>query len=169
VTGVEQVELGVGHVIQVGAGTRFGEERVVAAPRDERGRSVLAQPREVRRVAADAVGQARRGKRVDPADLVALNDAQRAAPAIRELTGNGALVTAARRRAGPAGARLAAWLAEETADLLTSGSITKVRECEAEDCIMLFLPAHPRRRWCSAARCGNRVRVARHYRRHKPT
>ncbi|MEV3921501.1 CGNR zinc finger domain-containing protein [Actinomadura coerulea] len=33
---------------------------------------------------------------------------------------------------------------------------------------MLFLPAHPRRRWCSAARCGNRVRVARHYRRHRP-
>ncbi|MFF4211720.1 CGNR zinc finger domain-containing protein [Streptomyces sp. NPDC001796] len=32
---------------------------------------------------------------------------------------------------------------------------------------MLFLPAHPRRRWCSAARCGNRVRVARHYQRRK--
>ncbi|WP_433464559.1 CGNR zinc finger domain-containing protein [Spirillospora sp. CA-128828] len=30
-----------------------------------------------------------------------------------------------------------------------------------------FLPGHPRRRWCSAARCGNRVRVARHYQRHR--
>ena len=28
------------------------------------------------------------------------------------------------------------------------------------------LPAHPRRRWCSPARCGNRARVARYYQRH---
>ncbi|MFD0515426.1 CGNR zinc finger domain-containing protein [Streptomyces aureus] len=33
--------------------------------------------------------------------------------------------------------------------------------------MLLFLPAHPRRRWCSAARCGNRARVARYYQRHK--
>jgi predicted RNA-binding Zn ribbon-like protein len=32
---------------------------------------------------------------------------------------------------------------------------------------MLFLPAHPRRRWCSPQLCGNRVRVARYYRRHR--
>ncbi|WP_253798373.1 CGNR zinc finger domain-containing protein [Nocardia amikacinitolerans] len=28
-------------------------------------------------------------------------------------------------------------------------------------------PAHPKRRWCSPDRCGNRVRVARYYRKHK--
>ncbi|NGN66182.1 hypothetical protein G5C51_20070, partial [Streptomyces sp. A7024] len=27
--------------------------------------------------------------------------------------------------------------------------------------------SHPRRRWCSATRCGNRARVARYYERHK--
>ncbi|WP_371871358.1 CGNR zinc finger domain-containing protein [Phytohabitans rumicis] len=42
----------------------------------------------------------------------------------------------------------------------------KVRQCEADDCVMLFLPAHPRRRWCSGACCGNRTRVAWHYQRH---
>ncbi|WP_309484534.1 GNAT family N-acetyltransferase [Streptomyces himalayensis] len=30
---------------------------------------------------------------------------------------------------------------------------------------MLFLAAHPRRRRCSASRCGNRMRVSRHYQR----
>ncbi|MER5184162.1 CGNR zinc finger domain-containing protein [Streptomyces sp. NPDC002896] len=58
-------------------------------------------------------------------------------------------------------------LAEAAAELLADPAVTKIRECEAEDCVMLFLAAHPRRRWCSAARCGNRVRVARHYQRHK--
>ena len=58
--------------------------------------------------------------------------------------------------------------AEAAAGLLADPSVTKIRQCEADDCVLLFLPAHPRRRWCSAARCGNRVRVARHYQRHKP-
>ena len=31
--------------------------------------------------------------------------------------------------------------------------------------IRFFVRDHPRKRWCSAA-CGNRARVARHYRRH---
>jgi predicted RNA-binding Zn ribbon-like protein len=34
-------------------------------------------------------------------------------------------------------------------------------------CRLLFLPAHPRRRWCSRVLCGNRVRVTRYYQRHK--
>ncbi|MFD0573781.1 CGNR zinc finger domain-containing protein [Kitasatospora gansuensis] len=33
--------------------------------------------------------------------------------------------------------------------------------------MLLFRPVNPRRQWCSAARCGNRARVARHYRRQK--
>lgn len=122
----------------------------------------------VREHIAGAVERARHGGRPAAADLTALNDAQRAAPAITELTWDGAAVTAARRRTGPPGARLAGWLAEAAADLLADPSVTRIRQCEADDCVLLFLPAHPRRRWCSAARCGNRVRVARHYQRHKP-
>lgn len=122
----------------------------------------------VREYVANAVDRARHGERPAAADLAALNDAQRAAPAITELTWDGSAVTAARRRTGPPGARLAGWLAESAAGLLADPSVTKIRQCEADDCVLLFLPAHPRRRWCSAARCGNRVRVARHYQRHKP-
>ncbi|MGW6354069.1 CGNR zinc finger domain-containing protein [Streptomyces sp. NPDC055092] len=99
--------------------------------------------------------------------LRALTEAQRLAPAVRELAWDGAAVTAVPRRTGPLGVRLAAHLAESAADLLADPGIGKVRQCEAEDCVLLFLPAHPRRRWCSAARCGNRARVARYYQRHK--
>ncbi|MDP9862696.1 MULTISPECIES: CGNR zinc finger domain-containing protein [Streptosporangium] len=58
-------------------------------------------------------------------------------------------------------------LAEAAADLPADPAVMHVRQCEAEDCVMLFLSAHPCRRWCSADRCGNRVRVARYYRRHR--
>ncbi|MDL4815236.1 CGNR zinc finger domain-containing protein [Actinomadura opuntiae] len=121
----------------------------------------------VREHVANAVERARRGERPDGTDLDALNDAQRAAPAITELTWDGSAVAALRRRSGPWGARLAAGLAEAAAGLLADPAVTRIRQCAADDCVLLFLPAHPRRRWCSAARCGNRVRVARHYRRHK--
>ncbi|WP_406232742.1 CGNR zinc finger domain-containing protein [Nocardia sp. NBC_01009] len=100
--------------------------------------------------------------------LRGLEKAQAAAPLIRELTWNGDAVVATARRDGPLGAAAAAALAESAIDLLTDPSIDKLKRCEADDCVLLFLPTHPRRRWCSAQRCGNRVRVARYYQRHKP-
>ncbi|GKQ36064.1 ABATE domain-containing protein [Streptomyces sp. A012304] len=129
----------------------------------------LAAVRAVREHTARALDCVRHGRRPSEADLEALNQAQRAAPAILELRSDGPALTATRRRDGSAGRQLAALLAEATAELLTDPAVTRVRECEADDCVLLFLPAHPRRRWCSAARCGNRMRVARHYQRHKTT
>jgi predicted RNA-binding Zn ribbon-like protein len=103
------------------------------------------------------------------AALRGLTEAQHAAPPIRELGWDGTAVTATPRRAGPLGVRLAALLAEAAVDLLTDPAIVGLKECESDDCVMLFLPAHPRRRWCSPTRCGNRARVARYYHRHKPS
>ncbi|MFB4317018.1 CGNR zinc finger domain-containing protein [Actinomadura sp. 21ATH] len=131
------------------------------------GTDALTAVRAVREHTAGALERARRGEPPAQADLEALNDAQRAAPAISELVWNGSAVTAERRRTGTAAARLAARLAEAAAGLLADPAVTRIRQCEAGDCTLLFLPAHPRRRWCSAARCGNRARVARHYRRRK--
>ncbi|WP_409471874.1 CGNR zinc finger domain-containing protein [Streptomyces sp. HC307] len=127
----------------------------------------LAAVHAVREHTARALDHVRRGDEPLAADLEALNQAQRAAPAINELAWNGSAVAATRRRDGSPGRRLAAHLAEAAAELLVDPAVTKIRECEADDCVMLFLAAHPRRRWCSAARCGNRMRVARHYQRHK--
>ncbi|WP_106402233.1 CGNR zinc finger domain-containing protein [Actinocorallia populi] len=145
---------------------RFPEARdLAAAGPDAAG---LAAVRAVREHTARSLDRVRHGER-PPADaLAALNQAQRAAPAVAELGWNGEAVTLTRRRTGPPEARAAAWLAEAAAGLLADPSAARVRQCEADDCVMLFLPAHPRRRWCSAARCGNRVRVARHYQRRKP-
>jgi predicted RNA-binding Zn ribbon-like protein len=144
-------------------GDRFGPEVRDAAPTDAH----LAAIHVVRTHTEAALQALLHGEEPPAASLRALTDAQRAAPAVRELSWNGEAVTPTLRRTGPLGVRLAALLAEAAADLLTDPAIGRLSQCEADDCVMLFLPAHPRRRWCSAARCGNRARVARYYRRHK--
>ncbi|OQS13149.1 hypothetical protein B0T36_21655 [Nocardia donostiensis] len=109
------------------------------------------------------------GRRPPAAALRGLDTAQSAAPAIRHLEWDGERCVATVRRKGTSGERLAATLAEAAVDLLTDPALPKLRRCAADDCVMLFLPVHPRRQWCSPDRCGNRARVARYYHRHKAT
>jgi predicted RNA-binding Zn ribbon-like protein len=59
-----------------------------------------------------------------------------------------------------------ALLAQSTIDVLGGSGAGRLRRCDAPGCINYYLKDHPRRAWCSA-KCGNRVRVARHYQRHR--
>jgi predicted RNA-binding Zn ribbon-like protein len=127
----------------------------------------LGALRELRGHIDRALHDARHGMEPSARARVALSAAQRAAPTYRELGWDGAGVTAAWRRAADPTENLLAELADAAADLLTDPSVRTVRRCEGPECRMLFLPTHPRRRWCSPALCGNRVRVARYYERHK--
>lgn len=53
-------------------------------------------------------------------------------------------------------------VADALVKLLTHEKFEYVRQCEAHDCILLFhdLSKSHRRRWCSMATCGNRMKVA---------
>jgi len=121
----------------------------------------------VRDQAATAIAAARRGARPPSKALRGLNAAMEAARPVSVLDWDGSRVSVAVRWSGPAPLQLAGVFARAAAEVLTDPHITDIRECEAENCVMVFLPAHPNRRWCSAARCGNRDRVARYYRRHR--
>jgi predicted RNA-binding Zn ribbon-like protein len=124
--------------------------------------------RELRGRVEAAVACARDGVEPPAQALRALNRAQLAAPLHRRLGWDGAAVTATRVRTGSATDVLLAELADATVDLLTDPvALGKLRCCEGPGCRMLFLAVNPRRRWCSAALCGNRVRVGRYYQRHK--
>ncbi|KPI26328.1 protein of unknown function DUF1470 [Actinobacteria bacterium OV450] len=138
-------------------------------PVAEVGPAEVAAVHAVREAAGAALAAARRGERPPANALRALNGAAAAAPAHPTLawTPESGL-TATPRRTGTPARCLAAELAQATADLLTDPRVREVRECEGADCVLLFLPAHPRRRWCVASACGNRARVARYYARHKP-
>ncbi|CAN7273206.1 CGNR zinc finger domain-containing protein [Aminobacter sp. LjRoot7] len=127
----------------------------------------LAAIRSVRECASQLVDHVRHGRAPSDANLRELNRTLSAAPVHLELRWVGSSMAAEARRTGSVIADLAAHLAEAVALVLTDPGVSTIRKCEAEDCTMLFLPASSRRRWCAAARCGNRMRVARYYQRHK--
>ena len=61
-------------------------------------------------------------------------------------------------------------IAEALVGLVTNDKFEFVRQCEAHDCVLLFhdLTKSHRRRWCSMATCGNRMKVAAFRSRNKP-
>jgi predicted RNA-binding Zn ribbon-like protein len=103
------------------------------------------------------------------ADLAAVNRASAAAPRAGQLDG------AWRRTIRFAGSGSAApGDLTELLSGLASAAITlaadpaaPLGECAADDCVVLFLRTDPRRVWHSD-RCGNRIRAARSYARHRP-
>jgi predicted RNA-binding Zn ribbon-like protein len=113
-----------------------------------------------------AVDAVRHGASPPGTAIDALNNAARAAPACHVLKPDLCLDT---HRGGDELAKLLAQLADAGIDLLTDPNANKIRACEGPRCRMLFLPAHPNRRWCSPQLCGNRARVARYYQRHHTT
>ncbi|MBX6371954.1 MAG: CGNR zinc finger domain-containing protein [Acidothermus sp.] len=122
--------------------------------------------RELRSHVATLIEAARSGVR-PPADALAgLNAALRAAPSFAQLSWDDGWRLDGGRSGDP-DALLVAALAEATAEFLAGPMVDAIRECAAPDCALLFAATHPRRRWCSATVCGNRIRVARYYARHR--
>lgn len=62
-------------------------------------------------------------------------------------------------------------VAESAAGLLSHGNLALVRKCENPACILYFYDTTKNhgRRWCSMSACGNRAKVAAHYRRTRGT
>ncbi len=58
-------------------------------------------------------------------------------------------------------------VAESACDLLCYADLTLIRKCESEACVLVFYDTtrNHSRRWCSMSACGNRMKVAAHYRR----
>lgn len=114
---------------------------------------------------------ARAGQRVPAVDDVAsLNAALAAAPVVPELTwdeagphrGEHALAAD-----GPFTVAIAR-LARDALRVLTDPAGPEPAPCGAHGCVRWFLRTHAARQWCSD-RCGDRVRAARHYARHRST
>jgi predicted RNA-binding Zn ribbon-like protein len=82
-----------------------------------------------------------------------------------QLTTEGKLAWVAAR---PVEAMFAA-IARDAVDLLTGPLATRIRECSAPDCALLFVDASRpgRRRWCSTEACGNRTRTKAYRQRRK--
>lgn len=60
-------------------------------------------------------------------------------------------------------------VARSTAELLTSDELSRVRVCDHEQCLWLFVDEsrNRSRQWCDMKTCGNRAKAKRHYQRRK--
>ena len=59
-------------------------------------------------------------------------------------------------------------LARDGIDVVAGPRQSDLRSCEGPGCVLFFVRTHPRQSWCSPG-CGNRARVARHYRKSRAT
>jgi predicted RNA-binding Zn ribbon-like protein len=103
-----------------------------------------------------------------PEETVAdLNFFMQSAPASTRLARTGTrLRTETRWHQEYGGNARLAFIATQAAEFLSDPSKAGLlRRCANPACWMIFVAVNPRRSWCVPGVCGNRVRVARHYRR----
>ncbi|MFD2114235.1 CGNR zinc finger domain-containing protein [Paenibacillus yanchengensis] len=55
---------------------------------------------------------------------------------------------------------IASLIAYDALSLLANGKLSHLKRCANEDCVLLFMDEHGRRKWCSMKICGNRNKVA---------
>ncbi len=130
---------------------------------------LLAEARRLRDECRAVVNAAMNGVAVD---LTAINRILEAGSPVRRLEWDGDAqqfrVDVHQRNSSPASLL---WpVADALVKLVTGDKFEFVRQCEAHDCILLFhdLSKSHRRRWCSMATCGNRMKVAAFRSRKKP-
>lgn len=99
----------------------------------------------------------RRGPLIRPEDLETINRVAAAPPLVPQIGADGS-----RTLLLPVGAgQVASTIARDAVALFTGPLATRVRECSADNCYLVFVDASRpgRRRWCSMERCGNRNKV----------
>lgn len=96
------------------------------------------------------------GTPVDPADRTAIERPARAAPLVPRWAGGWQVPAAA--------VAVLSTVARDGIAVLTGPARSRVRECGADDCRLVFVDtSRPgARRWCSMQRCGNRRKVRDH-------
>ena len=107
------------------------------------------------------------GSREEPAALETVNRAAAGAPSSVRLVGAYGSWSAHREYfcSDPSAVALGV-VATSLIEVLSGPSAKRLRRCGNPACNMLFVAEDARRKWCTQNICGNRVRVARHYRRH---
>lgn len=90
-------------------------------------------------------------------DVAAINRAAAGAALVPQITDDGACGW----RYPASGSQALSTVARDAVELFTGPLASRVRECGAGDCFLVFVDASRpgRRRWCAMERCGNRHKV----------
>jgi predicted RNA-binding Zn ribbon-like protein len=123
--------------------------------------------RQLRSALRDIIEALVDGQPVPQAAVSDLNFVMQSAPASKRLrlTGTGLRVQTQWHGEYGGNPRLA-FIAAQAAEFLSDPpNVSRLRRCANPACSMIFIAVNPRRSWCAPGICGNRVRVARYYRR----
>ncbi len=130
--------------------------RATQAERD----AAAARARELREALREGL-EALSGGRPAPGELVrAVNDALVRRVVHDEIAGRGRALRLVRRFRPERADDLLIPVAGAVADLLCNVDPATLRRCGNPACVLWFVDARGRRRWCSMAVCGNRMKVA---------
>lgn len=109
------------------------------------------------------------GKAVPQSSLDAINDVLRHGVGYAQVTRTRGKFERHLHASRDAAMQLIVPVAEAAADLLCHGDLSLVKKCNNPRCILYFYDTtkNHARRWCSMAGCGNRMKAAAHYQRHR--
>jgi predicted RNA-binding Zn ribbon-like protein len=130
---------------------------------------LLEQTREFRSVLHNMVERIAAGKAVPQSAVGAINDALRARVGYPQVTRRKGRFERSYQVEREGGVHMLALLAESAADLLTTCNLSLIKKCQNPVCVLFFYDTtkNHTRHWCSMSLCGNRHKVAAHYRRHR--
>jgi predicted RNA-binding Zn ribbon-like protein len=130
------------------------------------GDRAVVRAKALRETLKGAVERIVEGERVEPRAVDEINEFLREGGGYPELVRrpNGGFEKRFRREYLRA-TQLLAPVAESAADLLAHGDLSLVKRCGNPECVLFFYDAtkNHKRRWCSMATCGNRMKARAHY------
>lgn len=136
-------------------------------PSGQQGTRMLEEVRTFRAVLRNMVERIAAGKPLPQTAVQAINDALRTRIGYPQVTSRKGTFERRYQIQGTSAPQILGLLAEAAADLLTTCDLSLIKKCQNPACVLFFYDTtkNHARHWCSMSLCGNRHKVAAHYRR----
>ena len=137
--------------------------------RQAKGTQTLEQARAFRVTLREMAERIASGRPVPQAAVEAINDLLRHRIGCPQLTSRKGKFERGFQAESEDASQLLGLLAEATSDLLCTCDLSLIKKCQNPACVLFFYDTtkNHTRHWCSMSLCGNRSKVAAHYRRHR--
>jgi predicted RNA-binding Zn ribbon-like protein len=137
--------------------------------RQAKGTQTLEQARAFRVTLREMVKRIAAGRPVAQAAIEAINDMLRYRMGYPQLTRRSGKFERGYQAESQKANQLLGLLAEAAANLLCTCDYSLIKKCQNPLCVLFFYDTtkNHARHWCSMTICGNRSKVAAHYRRHR--
>lgn len=137
--------------------------------RQAQGTQILGQARAFRVTLREMAERIAVGRPVPQVAVEAINGMLRYRVGYPQLTRRNGTFQRGYQSESQEGCQLLGLLAEAATDLLCRCDVSLIKKCQNPACVLFFYDTTKNhgRHWCSMSLCGNRHKVAAHYRRHR--